>query len=264
MQTQIQTVPFHGANLVTILHNNEPYAAMKPIVEGMGLAWQVQHRKITENNDRFCVTEMVMQMPGDDQNRNIVMMPVRKLPGWLMTIHPNKIKNPDVRARVVMYQNECDDVLWQYWQAKQTALPRQYPGDKLTPAQLRTLQEAVAQRTEGMTDKARAAAFPKLWGALKSHFHVPSYRELPPEDYDAALSLIGRLPLDGEYLPAQTALDPQIARDLDNYLKDYGFGVGLALTQLRNLSTTLAALQVNLSGIDAMTQHVREDLKKAA
>lgn len=86
---------------------------------------------------------------------------------------------------------------------QQAALPNAQKGDKLTPAQLRTLQEAVASRADLLDTKHKAAAYPKLWGALKSHFHIPSYRELPPESFDAALSLLGRLPLEGEYIPSE-------------------------------------------------------------
>lgn len=40
-------VPFHGAELYVVNHNGEPYTPMKPIVEGMGLDWKSQHKKIS-------------------------------------------------------------------------------------------------------------------------------------------------------------------------------------------------------------------------
>lgn len=42
--TQI-TVPFHNAELYLVEHDGQPYTPMKPIVEGMGLAWQSQLAK---------------------------------------------------------------------------------------------------------------------------------------------------------------------------------------------------------------------------
>src|SRR3972149_1005906 len=108
------TVPFHGQTLYVIPFNDEPYTPMRPIVEGMGLSWPRQYRKLTDNPERFCVAEMATQLPGDTQERAVVCMPVRKLPGWLMTIHPRKVR-PELKARILAYQNECDDVLWQYW-----------------------------------------------------------------------------------------------------------------------------------------------------
>ncbi|PHM51202.1 antirepressor [Xenorhabdus hominickii] len=39
---------------------------------------------------------------------------LRKLAGWLATISPNKVK-PEIRGKVIRYQDECDDVLYEYW-----------------------------------------------------------------------------------------------------------------------------------------------------
>ncbi len=41
-------VPFHGEELYVVNHNGEPYTPMKPIVEGMGLDWKSQHKKISQ------------------------------------------------------------------------------------------------------------------------------------------------------------------------------------------------------------------------
>ncbi|MFX6152907.1 phage antirepressor N-terminal domain-containing protein, partial [Acinetobacter baumannii] len=46
--TQI-TVPFHNAELYLVEHDGQPYTPMKPIVEGMGLAWQSQLAKLNAN-----------------------------------------------------------------------------------------------------------------------------------------------------------------------------------------------------------------------
>ncbi|MDE9718860.1 phage antirepressor N-terminal domain-containing protein [Citrobacter cronae] len=59
----------------------------------MGLAWQTQHRKLAERF-KTCITEMVMQLPGDTQRRNVVCMALRKLAGWLNTISPSRKVSP--------------------------------------------------------------------------------------------------------------------------------------------------------------------------
>lgn len=106
------TVPFHRDKLFLVEHNGEPYTPMKPLVEGMGLAWQSQHRKLVSNGKRWGITEMVIPSVGGDQET--MCMPLRKLPGWLMTIHPGKVRE-EIREKIVMYQDECDDALWAYW-----------------------------------------------------------------------------------------------------------------------------------------------------
>lgn len=62
--------------------------------------------------------------------------------------------------------------------------------DRLTPAQQRALQEAVTRRAGELPAEKRGMAFPKLWGGIKSHFQVGTYKDLSPAQYDAALSFI--------------------------------------------------------------------------
>jgi hypothetical protein len=70
-------VPFYGSELYVVNHNGEPYAPMKPIVEGMGLAWQSQLAKIKQ---RFSstVTEIVM-VAADGKSRTMICLALRKL-----------------------------------------------------------------------------------------------------------------------------------------------------------------------------------------
>ena len=113
---QQMAVPFHNANLSIVNYNGQPYVPMKPIVEGMGLDWKSQYRKII-NKFRICMVKMTMQLKGDIQSREIILMPLRKLPAWLYSIEPNKVK-PELKDTVIKYQEECDDVLWNYWTGK--------------------------------------------------------------------------------------------------------------------------------------------------
>lgn len=104
---------FHEDKLYLIEHKGEPYVAMKHIVEGMGLDWKAQYRRLKQRFNT-CMVEMTMQIPGDDQRRLVSCLALRKLPGWLMTINANKVK-PEIRDKVIQYQQECDDALYDYW-----------------------------------------------------------------------------------------------------------------------------------------------------
>ncbi|BAN98009.1 hypothetical protein E05_32430 [Plautia stali symbiont] len=50
----------------------------------------------------------------DGKSRKMLCLPLRKLAGWLQTINPSKVKS-EIRDKVVQYQEECDDVLYDYW-----------------------------------------------------------------------------------------------------------------------------------------------------
>ncbi|MGV0999778.1 MAG: phage antirepressor N-terminal domain-containing protein [Fluviibacter sp.] len=75
-------------------------------------AWQSQHPKLT---DKFGSTVMIIMTVGEDgKDREMVCLPLRKIPAWLYSINPNKV-DPAIRSKVIQYQEECDDVLWRYW-----------------------------------------------------------------------------------------------------------------------------------------------------
>lgn len=144
----LSPVPFHGQTLFVVEKDGQPFVPMRPVVEGMGLAWKPQFGKIKARGERFCVTMMVTQMPGDDQTREVVCLPLRKLPGWLMTINPHKVA-PKLRAAVVLYQNECDDALWDFWTKGQAVNKRMAPAEPeakpkpITKAQLRRISRRI-------------------------------------------------------------------------------------------------------------------------
>jgi len=111
-------VPFRGTTLFVVSHEGQPYTHMKPIVEGMGLSWQGQHEKFNQNKARWGIKEILI--PSSGGNQTAICLPLRKLMGWLMTIHPNKVK-PAIRDSIIAYQNECDEVLWNHWTQSQPA-----------------------------------------------------------------------------------------------------------------------------------------------
>lgn len=122
MTSSLSPVTFHGDTIYCIAYQNQPYTAMKPIVENLGLGWASQSQKLNSNKGRWGVTIIVI--PSSSGEQNTLCMPVRKLPAYLASINPNKVR-PELREKVIQYQNECDDVLWDYWTKKQQekALP---------------------------------------------------------------------------------------------------------------------------------------------
>lgn len=115
-------VPFHGNELYVVNHNGEPYTPMRPIIDGMGMDWASQFTKLKQRF-KTSVVKITMQLPGDDQRRDVICLVLRKLAAWLNTISPNKVR-PEIRERVIRYQEECDDVLYEYWTKGQVTNPR--------------------------------------------------------------------------------------------------------------------------------------------
>ena len=163
--TQI-TVPFHNAELYLVEHNGQPYTAMRPIVENMGLDWKAQLVKIKQ---RFnSVVGEITTTGKDGKQYKMLCLPLKKLFGWLMTISPNKVK-PELRETVITYQNECDDVLWDYWTKGQAINQRK----AISPEQQALLHEIVARRSQG-----ERKIFAEMWARHNRHFKIPRYAEL--------------------------------------------------------------------------------------
>lgn len=119
MNAQLMPVPFHGETVVLVYQNDEPYVAMRPIVENIGLGWSAQRIKIVERFDST-VSE-IDTVAEDGKIRSMTCLPLRKLAAWLYTINPNKVA-PELRDKIIQYQEDCDEVLWQYWTRDQKQL----------------------------------------------------------------------------------------------------------------------------------------------
>jgi hypothetical protein len=150
-------VPFRETTLFLADLDGVPYVPMRPVVEGMGLDWKSQHVKLTQNPRFSSVVEITTQLPGDTQRRAVTCIPLRKLPGWLMSISPNKVK-PEIRDTVIAYQNECDDALWAYWSQGHAANPRQPPISYADS--LRLLADEVERREQA--ERELQASRPKV------------------------------------------------------------------------------------------------------
>jgi len=109
----ITKVPFYDNELIVVEVNGEPYVAMRSITEGMGLSWSTQKQKFDRQGDKFNCVHM-NTVAEDGKNREMLCMPVRKLNGWLFSINAEKCRS-DIRQKVVRYQEECFQVLYDYF-----------------------------------------------------------------------------------------------------------------------------------------------------
>lgn len=187
------TVPFHGAELYVIAHNDEPYVAMKPVVEGMGLDWKSQHTKLRNGRFRQGMVEITIPSQGGAQKTSCLSL--RKFPGWLMSIHPNKVK-AEHREAIILYQNECDDALWDYWNKGFALNPRAFKrgaDDVLTVEEADMLRGTLERDAKMLySDTKQQGTFIRQgWSKLKAHFGV-TYRMIPRNELTTAISILQR------------------------------------------------------------------------
>ncbi|ENV60384.1 phage antirepressor N-terminal domain-containing protein [Acinetobacter soli] len=189
------TVPFHSAELYLVEHNGQPYTAMRPIVENMGLDWKAQLVKIKQ---RFSsVVGEITTTGKDGKQYQMLCLPLKKLFGWLMTISPNKVK-PELRETIIMYQNECDDVLWDYWIKGKATNPRTNKEDRVP------LKDAVNM----LVAKSKALNYSDAYKLVHQRFGIKHVDELSCDMIPSAVEYVHHLM--GEYIPKAEYIDPEL------------------------------------------------------
>ena len=112
-QISTQTISFNNQSLITVEQNGNHYVAMKPICENIGLAWEPQVLRI-KRDEVLSQGMIVMIIPTNGGNQNMICLPIEYLNGWLFGLNPNKVR-ADLKERLENYQEECFLALWDYW-----------------------------------------------------------------------------------------------------------------------------------------------------
>lgn len=181
---ELSPVSFHGDTIFCVEFDGQPFTPMKPIVENMGLDWGTQYRKLNDNKERWGI--VIMTIPSDGGEQETICMPVRKLPAWLASINPKKVK-PELRIRIELYQSECDDVLWDYW-AKGKA--ERKPS---APTEIRSVKDLYALRYAqyaNLPPLEKRSVARRIGKRLQKRFGYEDLKKIPQEQWQEAIILI--------------------------------------------------------------------------
>lgn len=193
MQVSTINVPFHGDSLYLVNQNGEAFVPMKPVVEGMGLDWASQFTKI---KNRFSKGVVEIAIPSKGGIQSMTCLAFRKFAGWLHTINVGKVR-PELREKVSRYQEECDDVLYQYWTKGKAENPRK----KTTVDERTPLRDAV-----NMLVSKKHLMYPEAYAMIHQRFNVESIEELDASQIPQAVEYIHRVVLEGEFIGKQEEL----------------------------------------------------------
>jgi hypothetical protein len=163
------TMNFHGDEVVTFEADGTRYVAMRRIVENLDMDWATQLRKLEGQPAKFNCGHMPT-VGADGRVREMLAMPVNKLPLWLATINPNKIKDADKRAKIELYQERSAQALYEFW-TKGVAIRDDLAGTVISmdPQVMRAIggmmKGVVEKRTKGLEDQiASLAAYIEAMG----------------------------------------------------------------------------------------------------
>ena len=102
-----RSVDFYGDELVVIHQDGVDYTPLKPVCDRFGIDWEGQRQRIARDEVLDSATCMIKaQIPGDDQRRDHICLPLDYLNGWLFGVDVGRIR-PSLRERLILYKREC-------------------------------------------------------------------------------------------------------------------------------------------------------------
>ncbi len=124
--SNVTTVEFNGHSLETFEQGGIEWVSVRSIATGIGLDSKAQQQKLLNQKDKFDCG-VITSKGKDGRVCKMVCIPVKKIPGWLFTVNPNKIKEK-ARAPLELYQEKCFDILYDYWHEKNRQGERELSG----------------------------------------------------------------------------------------------------------------------------------------
>lgn len=204
--TEIQ---FYGDTLAAHCDaQGQVMVAVKPIIEGLGLNWSGQLKRLRNDPD-LGMDEISIPTPSGVQHT--LCIPLEQVPTLLLFIKPSHKMAPEVREKLSLYRREAFKVLWRHFgghmqqavaqhqvplftldelrqeviqsvrETMRLELAARLPAPTLTPGQQREVHEGVKRIAYALVDSGlvtREAAFARTWQALKEHFGVARYEQI--------------------------------------------------------------------------------------
>jgi hypothetical protein len=115
-------VPFHGDDILVLDVDGKPHIVLKPVLDVIGLDYWSQVEKLRKRS-WAAPSNRLVQLPGQQQRREMIVVDVRTFLMLLATIDENRVA-ADVKTRLVTYQAEVADVIEAYWTRGGAVNPR--------------------------------------------------------------------------------------------------------------------------------------------
>ena len=185
-QISTQTISFNNQSLITVEQNGNHYVAMKPICENIGLAWEPQVLRI-KRDEVLSQGMIVMIIPTNGGNQNMICLPIEYLNGWLFGIDINRCK-PEIRDTLIKYKKECYQALHDYWFNGKA--------ERKTTVDDRTgLRNAV-----NMLVSKKGLIYSDAYHLIHHRFNVESIEDLTLEQLPQAVEYVHKIILEGELI----------------------------------------------------------------
>lgn len=198
MNTQLKTFNFNNSPIRIEIKNNEPLFCLKDVLPILGL----ENRAVSKFNfNPKGVEQYSTPTNGGKQELTFI-----NEPNLYRVIFKSR------KAEAVKFQDWIfEEVIPQIRKTGQYNLAQSEKPQKLTKEHQLFLKDLVMDRTKRLPKDKQAKGAIAQWSALKTHFGM-SYKEITDDRFVEAVSLLVRLPLEGELIdkPQQSNLDQHL------------------------------------------------------
>ncbi len=222
----LTSIDFQGQKLFTTNLQGVIYTAIKPICENIGLHWRGQRERILRNEVLARSVRMIRTVAEDGKNREMLCLPLAYLNGWLFGVEINRVKK-EIRPALRKYQEECFQVLHDYWHNGVAINPRPTSKDERTP-----LKNAV-----NMLVGKSSLNYSQAYRMVNQYMGTKSITEIDREDLPKAIEYVHSLILKIE--PKQDVNNIDIAEVMQDMETIYNYNIK-AITDLLNFSCKIS------------------------
>jgi hypothetical protein len=212
-----------AGSIHTALVAGQPHIVLKPAIEDLGLSYAAQYRKL-QTRSWASVAQTAMQMPGDDQVRNHLTVPVRTFLMLLANVNENRVAEA-IRPTLIAFQNETADAIEAYW-TQGGAI-----NERATDEQLDALEQQIEERRI-----RRALGLVQLIAAMDESVDPKWKRSRQLHHYAEAAGEIAQIAPEDRALLVETYLkDRGLSRDESKSVRSsFGRRVSLAYQMKHN------------------------------
>jgi len=117
-QPSQELVPFRGQQILTFSDNGDHFIAVKPLCDNFRIDWSSQFKKLNSDQIFSSVIAMIATTGTDGKRYEMICLPLEVFPMWLARIDTRRVKNPQAKELILMYQKEATKVLYQHFLAR--------------------------------------------------------------------------------------------------------------------------------------------------
>ncbi|BCA57680.1 phage antirepressor N-terminal domain-containing protein [Sphingomonas sp. HMP6] len=122
--SEIVTINFRGDDLYGFKRDDGTFMAVKPMCEAMGIPYDAQRQRISRDPILSKAASIMLAPFAGSRGQEVTCLLVKRVNFWLAGVDTNRIKDEAVRERVLLYQEECADVLYDHFAGRAApALP---------------------------------------------------------------------------------------------------------------------------------------------